>query len=256
MSATKSTMTAASIGFAMLFGGGVYLMMNFGSIAKGLAEDYASRALGVSVTIGAMDVSLQDRYIYVKNIKVDNPSGYKKPHVARIEKISIKAGAMGTELIELQDVDVKNADIYLEVKPDGTNLSDIRNNLNRNAGSEPTQGEKAVKVILDKMVMNGTIHPSVTLLDVAVEPISLPPLTLRNIGGQNGAAPGEVIAQIWVPLSRQVLQAANKQGYLQGVNADALKEVGVGQIQQIKDRVNEEINAIGDGIKGLMGGGE
>lgn len=254
MSAAKVTMSAASLGFALLFGGGLYLYMNMGSIAEKLAEKYASEALGVAVNIGSVDVSLQERRVTVNGIKIDNPSGYTGAHAATVGQVHITAGDLSAELLQFKDVSVNDADIYLEVTPNGTNLSDIRNNLNRNAGKNPSAGEKAVKVILDKLVMNGTIHPSVTIADITVEAFTMPPLTLHNIGGSNGAPVGEAIAQIWVPLSRQVIQAANKQGLLQGLNEDALKEVGVSKVQEIKDKIGTEVEAIGEGLKGLLGG--
>lgn len=254
MAATKTALTAASIGFALIFGGGVYLYMNFNSIAHKLAEKYATQALGVEVSIGLMDVSLQERTITAHNIKIGNPPGYENAHVVTVDQIDIAAGALSRELIELKDVSVKDADVYLEVTPNGTNLSDIRQNLNRDAGEAQSAGTEAVKVILDKLVMNGTIHPSVTIADLEIEAFSLPPLELRNIGGANGASPGEVMAQVWVPLSRQVIRAANEKGYLQGLNADALKEVGVGRVQQIKDKIDDEIDSVTEGVKGLFGG--
>lgn len=254
MSAAKVTASVASIGFALIFGGGVYLYMNFNTIAHQLAEKYASQALGVEVSIGLMDVSLQERHITVNNIKIDNPPGYKNAHVATIGKLDITAGRLSRELIEFKNVSVEDADIYLEVKPGSTNMSDIRNNLNRNAGENPSAGEQAVKVILDHMIMNGTIHPSVTIADLNIEAMALPTLELNNIGGANGVSPGEAMAQIWVPLSRQVLRAANQQGYLQGMNEEALKEMGMSRLNEVKDRINEEVDSITNNLKGFLGG--
>lgn len=253
MSAAKTTMTAASIGFALIFGGGVYLYMNMDSIAQKLSEKYASEALGVKVSIGSMKISLQERRITVGHVKIDNPPGYSNSHVVTVGEINVAAGALTKELIELKDVSVKDADIYLEVTPKGTNLSDIRNNLNRDTGENSGAGQQALKVILNKLVMGGTIHPSVAIPGVKVEPFSLPALELSGIGGANGASPGEVMAQVWVPLSRAVLNAANQQGYLQGLNADVLKDVGVGKVEEVKEKINEKINTLDGKIKGIFG---
>ena len=253
MSVTKVAATVASVGFALIFGGGVYLYMNFNTIAHQLAEKYATQALGVEVRLGLMDIDLQERRVMVHNIEIDNPAGYDNAHVATIDKVDITAGQLSRALVEFKNVSVEGADIYLEVTPNGTNMSDIRNNLNRNAGENPSAGEQAVKIILDHMIMKGTVHPSVTIADLNIEPFTLPALELNNIGGANGASPGEVVSQIWVPLSRQVLRAANEQGYLRNMNEEALKEMGMTRLNEVKSRIEDEVNSITDNMKGFLG---
>lgn len=253
MSTAKSALTVGSLATAMLFGGGIYLYMNFGSIAKNLAEKYATQSLGVKVSIAKVDVSLKERVIQVSNVRIANPKGYKNPHAASIENIRIQAGNLSTELLEFKDVSVQGTDVYLEVKPTSTNLTDIRKNLNTNAGSNESQGAKAIKVILDKMVLNGTVHPSVTLFDGDIAPVKLPEIRLRGIGrNENGVLVGQALSQVWKEISKQTIMAANKNGYLQGLSGDALKEVGIGQVQIMKDKVNEEVDKLKDGLKGLF----
>lgn len=245
MTVTKSALTITSLATAMLFGGGIYLFLNLGSIAQNLAEDYASRTLGVNVTIGRMDVSLQNRTIDVSNLKIDNPEGYSGAHAATVKAVRIQAGALGKELLEFKDVRVEGTDIYLEIKPGATNLTDIRKNLNENVGANPSQGQEAVRVILDKLFMSGVIHPKVTFLERELEPFSLPPIELSGIGrGQNGVLVGDAIAEIWKVVSRESIRAANQQGALAGVDVSVLRDAGMADIQIIKDNIDHQVDKI------------
>lgn len=253
MAASKSLLTIGSLATAMLFGGGLYLYMNFGSIAKNLAEKYASRTLGVAVNIGKVDVSIQERKINVTNIRIANPAGYKNPYAATVQTVSIQAGELTSELLEFRDVTVSGTDIYLEIKPSSTNLTDIRKNVNANMAGNPSAGDKAVKVILDKMVMNGTIHPSVTLLGRDVTPVKLPTIELSGIGrNSNGVLVSQAVGQIWKEISSQTIAAANRNGFLQGIDRDALTEAGVGEVEILKDQINQEVDKVKDGIKSLF----
>ena len=253
MTVTKSAMTITSLATAMLFGGGIYLLMNLGSIAQNLAEEYASRTLGVNVTIGRMDVSLQNRTIDVVNLSIDNPEGYEGAHAATVKSIHIEAGALGRALLEFKDVRVEGTDIYLEIKPGATNLTDIRKNLNENVGASPSQGEQAVKVIVDKLFMNGVIHPNVTFLDRELEPFSLPPIELSGIGrGEGGALVGDAIAEVWKEISRESIRAANQQGALAGVDVGVLRDAGMADIQIIKDNLDDKVNKITNDLKGIF----
>lgn len=253
MTLTKSAMTVTSLATAMLFGGGIYLFLNLGSIAQNLAEDYASRTLGVNVSIGRMDVSLQNRTIDVSNLTIGNPEGYAKAHAATVDSIHIEAGALGSELLEFKDVRVEGTDVYLEIKPGATNLTDIRKNLNENVGAKPSQGEKAVKVILDRLLLTGNIHPNVTFMERELETFQLPPIQLSGIGrGENGVLVGDAIAQVWKEVSRETIRAANKQGALAGVDVGVLKDAGMADIQIIKDNIDHKVDKITDDLKGMF----
>lgn len=253
MSTIKTALTVTSVGTALLFGGGIYLYMNFAPIAKNLAEKYASQTLGVKVSIADLEVHWKERRVDVSDVTIANPPGYTKPYAATIQTIGIQAGSLNSELLEFKDVAVNGTDIYLEVKPNATNLTDIRNNVNKNIGENPSQGEKAIKVILDKMVMNGTIHPSVTLLGNKIEPVKLPEIRLSGIGrNSNGVLVNQAVGQIWKEISTQTIAASNKNGFLKGIDRDALTESGIGEVEILKEQIDQEVDKVKDGLKSLF----
>jgi len=72
-----------------VLGGGIYVYMNLGNISKMIAENVASEALGVKVSIGEIDVSVKDKLVTVTDIRVRNPRGYKKPNIMTVRPIFI-----------------------------------------------------------------------------------------------------------------------------------------------------------------------
>lgn len=253
MTLTKSAMTITSLATAMLFGGGLYLFMNLGSIAKTVTEDYAARTLGVDVTIGRMDVSLQNRTVDVSNIRIHNPDGYKGVHAVVVDSVTVQAGSLGSELLEFKTVDVSGANVYLEITPSGVNLTDIRKNLNEKVGAKPSEGEKAVKVILDKLILNGTVHTDITFLDKTYDPFALPPIHLSDIGrSENGVLVGAAISEVWKVISRETIRSANKYGFLAGLDVNILKEGGMSDVTIVKDNIDHQVDKIKNSIKGLL----
>jgi len=255
MMTTKSALTMTSLATALLFGGGILLYLNFGSIAKQLSEDYASRALGVKVEIGRMDISVKERRVEISNLTIANPEGYKNPHAVTVERVNILAGSLGKELLEFRDVSVEGADVYLEITMRGTNLSDIRKNLNPQVGAPQSEGEQALKVILDKLLLNGRVHPSVAFMDRELEPFILPPVTVTGIGrdGQaGGVVAGQAVAQIWTELSRTVVSEANSRGLLAGLSPEILRDAGMSHLDVMKDKFEHDANQLKEGLKSFF----
>jgi len=99
-----------------VLGGGIYVYMNLGNISKMIAENVASEALGVKVSIGEIDVSVKDKLVTVTDIRVRNPRGYKKPNIMTVSTVKIKAGSLSQELLNFNDIRVSGANTYVEVK--------------------------------------------------------------------------------------------------------------------------------------------
>jgi hypothetical protein len=243
MSISKTAMTVSSVAMAMIFGGGVFLFLNFGALAKNIAERIASDTLNVPVSISSVNVALQEKTVIVSGVKVGNPQEYDGAYAATMDKIYMKADTLSQTLLRFNDITVSGTEVYLEVHPDGTNLTDIKNTVDTKAAA----GDKAaqqIKVIIESMrIEKMNVNPKVLLPGVAnIEPIAVPDIILRGIGvKENGVLASEAIAQIWADIARRVSKAANEAGYYEGMSPEALKEVGIGQIQQIKEQLSNDM---------------
>ena len=255
MSVSKTAVTISSLALAMMFGGGVYLMMNFGTLAQQMAERIASKTLGVSVSIGSVDIDFQDKAVTVSKVKVGNPAGYSGSHAATIEKIYMKADKLSQVLLRFNDVAVSGSEVYLEVKENGTNLTDIKKTVDSKA-AKGDQAAKQIKVIIEKMrIEKMRVIPSVLLAaGLEIEPIVVPDIILTGIGvKENGVLASEAIGQIWADIVSRVNRSASQAGYYEGLSPEALEDMGATQLQQIKGQISEEVDKIGEGIKGLFG---
>lgn len=243
MTASKSIITVSTLAFALIFGGGIYLYTQLNALAKPLTERIASDALGVAVTIGEMDIRLKDKRVDVRNIKVANPSGFKKPNAITISEVTVALSAIATNSVNIEDVAVKGTDVYLEVTSQGTNLSKIQNNLKKVKSDGPV--EEAIKVIIERFSLDGAmLHPSITLLSNRdLKSVQVSPIVLRNIGkADNGILAQDAVAQIMRPILKELTKKAGDAGYYEGLSSDVLKDIGASDFEQIKGQVTEEVD--------------
>ena len=253
MTVSKPFLTTAALAFAMLFGGGVYVFMNLGSLAKPLTEKIASDTLGVKVSIGGMEIALAEKRVTVSGIKIANPKGFSKPHALKVGAVSVALENVAAGLVDFKDISIANAHVFVEVSEKGTNLQALKNGMTQ---SEPDPDAKAPKVIIRRFALNeASLNPSVTLIgDQDLQPITIAPITLTGIGvKENGIVAREAIVQVMEPLLKIFTREAGKAGFYQGLSPDALKELGVKGISGIKDKVQDSVGgAVGGGLKKLF----
>ncbi len=255
MSVSKSILTVSSIAVAAMFGGGVYMVMNLGTLAERIAERVGSQTLGVAVDIGHMDVSLQERKVVVSNLVIANPPGFKSDKAASIEKITITLGSVSKGLLNFNDINVQGTDVYMEVKEKTTNLQTIKQGIKVKPAAAKVDGETPMKVIINSLnLAQAKVHPTVTLLSAQdLSPVTVSQIVLSGIGEkENGVLMNEAVAQVWKQLSAKFTSAASGGGFYEGMSSEALREIGANQLSNFKNQVNESVNEFGKSLKGIF----
>ena len=252
MAVSKSILTVSALAFALMFGGGVYVLSQLNVLAKPLVEKIASDALGADVSIGAMDISLPEKRVRVRDIHIANPEGFSKPHALGVGNIEVGLRSVSKGLIDFENIDVGAVQVFLEVQPDGTNLHKLKSGIK---GGKEEAGKEPLKVIIRHFVLEGAqVYPSVTLLDVQdLKPVKVAPVRLNGIGvKENGILAREAVAQVMAPLLETFSQAAGDAGFYQGMSPGALKEMGMDQLEVIKEQIRQEVDNIGEGFKKIF----
>lgn len=262
--AAKGGLFLLSALVVLVVAGGVYIYMNMGQLAKQMSEKIASDSLGVSVTIGDMDISLEERKVVVRDIRIANPSGWKKPEAMRIDSITVAAESFSKELLTFALVDVRGTIVNLEVGANGTNLTDLRDNAMRTLSiRQAHQGNdiksQQIKVILKTLDIAETqVNPSVVLVDKDLAFVMVPEIRLQGIGvKEGGVLAQDAIAQVMNQILPRIAQAANKAGFMEGLSLDQLNQIGVDKIdvfqQKVQENFHEDVDQFKKGIKSLFG---
>lgn len=251
--------------FLIIFGAS-YFYMNMDVLAKSYAEKAASEALGVSVTIGEINIRVNEVAATVKDVKIANPPGFQKPHAIIIQAIDVKGESFTEELLTFSKVSVQGTSVNLEVNSEsGVNLGAIKKSAeartqSSNSSTSEVSQEKEIKVIVKEMSLTtAQLKPSVTLLggaDLAV--IKVPDIHIKGIGeAENGVVAEEAIAQIMAAVLEDFNEAANGAGFLEGLSLDALKEIGVSTAEvfkkNLKKSYDKEVDKFKKGFDDLKG---
>lgn len=225
----------------LLVAGGIFVYLNFGGLAKGLAERIASDALGVKVAIGSLDISLEKRTASVNDLRISNPPGYDGRHAMTAEKIVIGLNTASKQLIDFNDINVIGSVVNLEVTPNGTNLTDLKE-LAMQKKQKESVGSEAIRVIVRKMAIGAsTLNPRVTLLPGQdLGSIKIPAINLSGIGTrENGVLAKEAIIQVVTQYIGVAQREANKAGMLKGLPTDELQKIQGGLVDKAKDDVEK-----------------
>ncbi len=244
----------------------IYLYVNMGGIAKDLSEQAASDALGVAVTIGDMDISLEKKTIEVTDIVIANVAGYQKAEAIKVGKVIIAADSLSKERLIFSLVEVSNTNVNLEVSQTGSNLGDLRLKIQkiqeeRAKFGEPSGGyydpSKDIKVIIRNFAMKKTqLNPSVTLLNKDLAVITAPDVSASGIGEAEGGLPAEeAIAQIMAAVLKELNTSANAAGFLEGLPLETLNEMGVDTLdvfnKNLKKSYNKEVQKFKKGFEDI-----
>lgn len=231
-----------------------YIYMNMGGIARYISERVATETLGVPVTIGKMDILVDEKKIIAKDIKIANPEGYTKPYAMSIETITVSADVFDNKLLSFARVDVEGTKVNLEVTNTGTNLAVIEANAHANASKSPA-GEKDVKVIMkDIYVTKPQINPVVTLAQKDMAMVTAPDAQVSGIGvNEKGIPVDDALAQSFSGVVRSVHIAANDAGFLEGLPLEVLNVIGVSTVnvfqKNLQNSFNKEVEKFNQGVE-------
>ena len=256
MSAKKTGKKHAIITFVVLIAViGIYVLVSqFSNIAKSVTEKIASETLKTPVRIARMDIDLAKLSIELGGISIKTPAGhgFEKPHVLTIDRILVDGDSFENNLLKFDEIAVSGLDLYFEGQADKTNIGVLKENLNASSpsktstdNSSASEPKEPIKVVIKKLnIEQGTLHPSVLLIDNVVDSVPLPSLKLYGVGEKtNGVLASEALSQVFNALLSSASKVGLSSGFFKGISAS------FGNTDAIKTKAKDLKN----NIKGLFG---
>ena len=227
-----------------------YVATNANRLAKGAIENYGTQYLGTRVSVGDVDLSLQESRATIRNFQVDNPEGFEGPYAVRLDEISVvlDVANLSSEMVAIQRVLIDGAAVAAVIRSKkDNNFQAIMDNLEAATGGpsaeEPSSGEGELKLVIDRFdFVNASAKASSPLLGKTVD-VDMPDLHLTEIGRKGQAVTvGEATRQILKPITEAVIQGSLKSG----LGADQLEE-------GVRDKLDDAIGSGLDKLKKLGG---
>lgn len=227
----KKILVAALVLVVVVLGIGSYLYANLDTLAKRAIEEIGSNVLQVPVKVAKVSLSPTDGAGALAGFEIGNPGGFKQPYAMKAGQIelAVEPKSLTAEVIHIRKIAVREIAVNYEAGDSGTNFDAIKRNAEQFAGDKKSESQPK-KLIVDSLVISGArmTYIGTATLGKPVE-LTLPDITLSNIGAKQGGVPPDHLA-------KAVLDAM-------------MRSMG----QAVAGSVKGAAQSIGESVKGLFG---
>lgn len=212
---------------------------------------------GTEVKVADVSISLMDGRARISGLVVGNPAGYSTPEAMKFDEFFVDinlTSMLGGEELIINEIYIKSPRISLETSIyGGSNLGDIQEHLEQVTAAEesgepeaqPTEqseaeAEAGKKVVISKLVIeDATVVLANKELGTDI-PLTLPTLTLTDIGRNNAVSIAEAVDYIYSELIFGIVQA--------------VKDANLGkELENLADQITTDVSgaasSAGEGLK-------
>ena len=224
------------------------VLMNLNSIVRRTVETQASSSLDLQTTLGAANVSIFGGSVSLKELKIASPPGYKAVPMFALDQagVNVRFGELRSDPVHIKHITLDSPKVVIEANGTKLNFQAIMEQQSKTP-TDPKSGETEtpIKLIIDQLDVTSpqiALRPGLSIPGVKEEyALTLPTITLKNIGNDAGAQNGAAIKEVVVLLLTTFAQKAAESDQL----PPELKQVlnlNVDQVaQQLGQRAQEEL---------------
>ena len=232
----KSILIILVVLVVVLAAGLFYLTSNMNGIVASLIEEQGSAATGTAVGVDGVDIRVSDATAALAGLSVANPAGFNGNAIELGGfSVTLDPKSLTEDTIVIKDVSVDGARVNVVQQGTKNNLRELLKGLQAGDSGEtaPETQESGKKIIIERFSLIGA-SASVSMAELGEDrEVTLPDLTLTDIGKATGGATGAQVAQ---QILKPVIESA-----MTSATAGAIKE-------KVGEKVNE---AVGGFLKGL-----
>ncbi|MDT8397448.1 MAG: hypothetical protein RQ899_02405 [Pseudomonadales bacterium] len=247
----KKTALGLGLVLVVIVGGLLLLAGNLNSIVKSLIESEGSRAMGVAVTVGSVDIDLASGRAAILDVSVANPAGYSDNDMIRFDELSvlIDINSLTTDLPRINSIVARNPFVRVEGQGSVTNLSVVSDKLAADSPAET--GESTQQLAIDQITIEGIAATLQSNLFPSELDVSLGSINLSNLQG----TPEEISAQVVRPLMQQLSgNAAREMARASARLLDQGLEQAAQQAERLKENLDEKVgDKVREGLGNLIG---
>jgi len=197
--------------------GGLILRSNLDSIIRGVIERQASASMGVPTTLGSASLSILGGQVKLANFQVASPPKFPSPNIFTLDAIgvSVNYGQLTGSPIHIKAIEIDHPVLVVEQSDMQLNLKALMDQMPQTPQTSGGQPTKPIMLIIDELDLNNalvTFLPGIPGMTKPIQ-ITVPSLTLKNIGNadgnQNGAAIKDVVMQTATALAAKGADTAN-----------------------------------------------
>lgn len=199
-------------------GVGVYLYLD--RIVKTAVERQSTNSLNLQTTLGSASLAVFGGKVDLKQMEIASPQGFSAPHMFELGKLglAVSYGQLRQDPVRIQKIEIASPKFVLEQVDGKMNFKAAMDQMPKGDSAPSDPNAKPVKVIIDELTLSNA-QVSIRLGKLPgmgeMKPIdvTVPSLTLKNIGNADGAANGaaikDVVMQVATALAGKAGDSAN-----------------------------------------------
>lgn len=235
---------------------GVWMGLN--GLVRRAVETGATSSLKVPTTLGSARLSPFGGSVGLSDLKVGSPTGFASPQMFTLGHVGVSSsiGQLFGTPVRVALVKVDGPQLVIEQAGGKLNVMALSENLNPKGEPAPG-GDKAqpMKVVIDQLdIANAgvTIVPGIPGVNKTYQ-VSLPAVSLKNIGNADGTQTGEEIGRV-VNEIISVMAAKAAESDQVPPEVRQLLSLDVNKIaDDLKSRAEEEIKKANEAFGGNLG---
>jgi AsmA family len=199
---------------------GVAVYFYLDTIVKHAVERQSTNSLNLTTTLDSARLSLLGGKVNLHQLDIASPQGFSAPHMFELGQLGLEVsyGQLRQDPVRVSKILIDQPKFVLEQNDGKMNFKAAMDQLPKGDSAPSDPNAKPVKVIIDELtISNATIDVRMGKLpglgEVKPITVSVPSLTLKNIGNadnsQNGAAIKDVVMQVATALSAKVTESGN-----------------------------------------------
>lgn len=233
-----------------------FLVRNLDSLVASAIEKYGTAAAGTPVQVQTVEIGLKEGRGSVRGLTVANPPEFSDRHIFSLGEITLDLDteSLTSELPEVQEIRIGQPAFLFEVNEKaGTNLDALKKNVRERQRTEKEAAQTERKDEPRLRVRRLTIEGGQGVLDLTAVggkevQAKLPPVTLTDIGGEQGVTPTALGEAVLAALIKSLEEAAVRHG-VEGAIRGKLE----GEAERLQERLDEKVApGAGEALKKLL----
>ena len=210
---------------------------NLDSIVARLIETHGTRAAGVPVSVGSVQLDLTEGKGTIRGLRVGNPAGYSSGDALRLGEVTVQVDpkSVTSSPVSVPQIRVIAPEVNGELDAKGkSNLQTILDHVQSGAKEAPAEEGEPIRLAIGRFVFEeGMLRADARAVAGREDDVfqtSLPAVRLNDIGGAGGATPAEVSETILKAFLRQATKSVAayqaQRAVEKNVGGDVGKEAG------------------------------
>ncbi len=221
-----------------------------GSIVKTGVNTFGPKLTQTRVELGGATLSPLSGSGTLSGFAVGNPKGWSEGNAFYLGKVHVdlEPFSIFRDHIVINEIIIDQPEFLYETKLVSSNIKDLLKSIETFTGGSQaprTEGGKPIKFVVKKFKL--TNGKAVLGMGPTAVPVSLPPISITDLGVKEGGITPDQIAAI---LMQRVL------GDIVTATAQAALQVGSTSGANLSEAAGEATRKAGESVKKLFGGGE